>query len=498
MSLTLTRASSKVARIGYEGAGKEASRRGCDADLDDSSDGTTTPAGASSDVVSLITIAVTGAILLVLVLAHVEGVNGPAYWRWPWHSPAWTWPQGAVLYGPAVLTFFAAQLLAQRTWIRLTLLALCAALLIYAAQDIVTADAAIDRAASVLESPTAHGYYTDYLRVAKGNWLERFHEMTPTFNLHSRTKGPGALLFYSLLSAVVDPGRALTRVAAAILGLLSLLGIPLVFALARTLGATGRAAFASASLFAIAPALGAFWPSFDAVYPVVTCLLAIAWHQALVTNRARYSVAFGGLLAVTLLFTYNLLVLGAFFLAYAAVWTVRSSTAGQPWYRSLGRPLRHALTAMAVLVLLYGAFYVTSGFDPIATFGSALGNQSDLLNEIPRPYPATAVFDLTDLALGMAWLPVLPAAVAARAAVKDLRGARSQLVLLCLFPPVLVALLALLPGETARVMLFMVPLVLVAAGLEVSRWGEATRLVLYAATIALSIAVVRTMIFVIP
>jgi hypothetical protein len=313
---------------------------------------------------------------------------------------------------------------------------------------------------------------------------------------HSVTKPPGILLSYTATFALSPPSPDTADRIAIALGLLAALGVPMTYAAARALGARRDAAFVAASLFAVAPSLGAFWPSFDAVYPAVACALVITWHRALLTGRVVWSVAFGLVLAIAALYAYNFLVLGAFLLLHALV-VVWLRHGGPGYVRALvAGPGRQALVVVATWALAYAVVHASSGFDPVGTFRRALAIQGELEGGLDRPWRRIILFDLTDYALGMAWLPAIPAVLGAAAAWHRAPRAHFPLVATCLAQPLIVAVTGILPTETARTWIFMFPFVLIPAGIEMATWRPGSRAIVYTLVLAIHVVIARSLIFV--
>ena len=473
---------------------------------EESRDGQTQPDARPPAFLEPLTVAVVvvaTAVLSWLVLRRVDGINGPAYWRWPWRGgPGDIVGSEYVLALPAAVTLLAAQVVASPrlsrripVWVPLVILTLTAAFLLHGAQEISSPGSVTDRVAGVLESDPAHGFHDDAMRLAtEDDWLRRYPDLLPTLHLHPSTKGPGIILAYRALASVLGYGRSLTNTMGLLLGFVSLLAVPAVYVTTRVLGGGRRAGLLAATFMAIAPSLGAFWPSFDAVYPVVACVLIVLWHRALDRSEPVTAAVFGIALALTVLFAWNILVLGAFLLLLTIVLVRRDV--------SVLRVALQAGIALAAFAVFYVVTWIAIDYDVIATFTAALDVQQGLLELIPRPYPDTALFDLTDVALGLGWAPAIVAVVGTVVAVVvALRTGTfwtgtAAIRLACLLQLVIVAVLALLPGETARVMLFMFPLVIIAAAMEAARWRVWSSSVLVGATFVLSILITRTMSFV--
>ena len=68
-------------------------------------------------------------------------------------------------------------------------------------------------------------------------------------------------------------------------------------------------------------------------------------------------------------------------------------------------------------------------------------------------------------------------------------------VLLCLGQVLLVAVAGLIPTETARVWLFMLPLLMLPVGLELSRWGTGGRMLVYGCLWGLMVLTCQNLVF---
>jgi hypothetical protein len=111
-----------------------------------------------------------------------------------------------------------------------------------------------------------------------------------------------------------------------------------------------------------------------------------------------------------------------------------------------------------------------------------------------RTWPLTVPFDLTDFALGAGWVcPLLAIYYLFGSARRD---GRLALILLCFAQFVAVAVSGLLAGETARVWIFMFPLLVIPAGLELSKWTRGPRLTALACLWLLTALLSQNMVFV--
>jgi hypothetical protein len=259
-----------------------------------------------------------------------------------------------------------------------------------------------------------------------------------------------------------------------LIGALAAAAVPFTYLLLNRLLENADAAFHGASFFALTPGLILFFPEFDQAYPIFTCALTTFWAAAVTRRRRIYAVCFGLTLSLALFWSYTLLVLGLFLGGLTGLLAISK------FGRNSGFILQSALTALLVVTLSYGALWHLAGFRPVETFQTALGNQSKILLDLARSYPRTIFWDLFDFALGAGWIGVLLAGLSVyRSARAAPRGRDLQLSLLALGQFVGVAVTGLLQTETARVWLFMAPLLMIPVGLELQHWKFSQRVLAY-------------------
>jgi hypothetical protein len=477
------------------------------------------------------------AILGILIARHAPGIDGPAYAHYGWHRAPW----GLIL--PPLLVaacIFAAALFVRArvraVWPSLLLLMACTAALMFTNVLHQGNGRSLRPLVGSVESPMIESYFADAAALCNGpgtvrDWLAGYPQLLPQMYLHSQTKGPGpVLLFVPFIRIFGETDRAALAAAIA-LALLIPLAVPATYALARALGIGRDGAFFAAAAVSLFPSLVLFYPLLDGLWVSVTAVLLALWARALRGNSTAAAAGAGAVLFALTLCVYNVLVIGALMVAYGFALPPRG--------RRVGRFLRAAVVAVLIFVALYGLLFVTTGFDPVATFQAAHANQARLLPTFDRPYPRTILFDLTDFALGVGWIALVPAVLAVarprgdddvssasrgddgggaaasdrgeatgpgdggatgpdRAAASGPDGGRigrphdgraagpGRLVLLLgLLELLVVAATGLLPGETARVWAFLTPLVAVPAGAELARWRPAARVVFFACALVL-------------
>lgn len=408
-----------------------------------------------------------GVVAVLLLLVHVDGVNGPRYWQWPWRRLAGlrVFPMMAV----AALPFAAA------CWLRwndrlavrggLALLGLSALLAMLAGVGLPEDPFSLVRLWQYTAHPLITSYFTDAAtQVETPHLLADYHELLPSFHLHTQTKPPGPVLFHGFMIRLfgVNPAAALAGGVA--VGLLATLTLPATYWLARVLGADRDASFMAACIMGVCPGFLLFLPELDQVYALFACLLLGGWVLVLRSPRAPWALAWGALLFVASFQAYNLLVLGV---VLGLVTLLHLRERGRDAFVGVAVRGGMALLALAVLYALLASW---TGFRPVDTFQVAVANQAAMKGALGWIYPNTVPFALLDFALGMGWLPLLLAVLFLVGPTRTRQPGFYLACAACLLQVVVVALTGLMPSETARVWIFLMPLVALAAGHELSRW----------------------------
>lgn len=420
---------------------------------------------------------VAAGVIAMLLIGHVPGINGPWYWQWPWRRL-----DASRVLLPMALAF-APFLLAQILYARgrlghagaLAGVALTTLLLEAVSIGVQGPHFNLMRIALVVENPIITSYFTDALGfTGLADWLGSYPDRMREFHLHSINKPPGPILYYASFLQWLEP-RPAAFFGGVVVGVLAAACGPATFVLTRQLGAPADSAFHAASYAALCPGLVLFFPEFDQVYPLLCVALLATWILALERDRGRWSTCFGAVLAGVAFTSYGLLVLGAFALGYTVLFCARDPNRPARVFVAV----RHAAIGLGTMACAYAVLHALTGFDPFTTLVTAMENQARHAATLGRPWPVTVPFDLLDFALGTGWLSFLLIGLG----LARMRGrAPRQLdwvVLLCLGQVLLVALAGLIPTETSRVWLFMLPLFMLPVGLELSRWGFGGRIMVY-------------------
>jgi hypothetical protein len=271
-----------------------------------------------------------------------------------------------------------------------------------------------------------------------------------------------------------------------VLGLLTSFAVPLVFAFTERVTGDPRSAFAAATIWTMLPGMIVIFPSLDQLYPVFTLALFYLWWRAL-EGRADYAAGLGLALFVALLFSHSILVLGAFFGLSAILAGV--------WAKST---IKNILLAGGVSLGIVAAAFLAacwlSGYNHVAALRESIRIQAGLARAWGRPYRLTVFWDLYDYFLASGWI-TLPILALAAARMKNewtsLSSGLRAFAPAALGTLLIVDLSGLLRAETARVWLFLQPLVIPLAGVELSRWNRAWRHAAYG-TLLMILVIIRS------
>jgi len=419
----------------------------------------------------LITVIVATSALAILILRHARGIDGPWYAHAGWHhAPArQIWPAMALCAIPLIAGIwvyerFRLTLLAI-AWVMISVTGFTLTCVTHLANEF-----SWEPMIRLIENPVAISYFADAARLTNSassapDRLRHYPQLMPQMYLHSQEKPPGPVLYYATFIHFFGPTDRAAFIAGITLACIIPFGVAATFWLARVLGAAPRESFYAAVALALMPSLNLFFPSFDPAYVIASCALLGSWALAMKQERIGASIAFGAILSLVVFIAYNLLVLGAVIVALGWILPPRS--------RRIRVFLNHCAIALVTFTAIYLILYLITGFDPIATFSTALSNQSRLSANWYRPYPWTILFDLSTFLLGAGWIAALLVLFYVARPVQ----LRRDVVIIGIIQIVLVAVTGLLPAETDRVWAFMTPLVAIPAGAELARWKPVSRVI---------------------
>jgi hypothetical protein len=330
--------------------------------------------------------------------------------------------------------------------------------------------------AQSVQDPGVTGYYSNAAEITDVRaFLDGF--ANAKLHTHSKTHPAGPILYYYGLIRAFGAENA-AWVGGLLIGVIASFGVAMVYVFAGLWTTAGSARVMPCFVFALSPALIGFLPELDQVYPIIALTMIVTWARALAGPRA--GVWLGLALFIASLMAYNLVATGAFMAPYTLWWLHQ-----RRWQRQdMLRVLLAAAVALATFVAAHLLLWAATSYHPIDSFRSSLSAQAHFSRHNRRPYGSVIWTDPFDFFLGggLITLPLLLLHLR--------RQPERALTWLALFAIVAVDLTGLLRCETARVWLFLQPLVVVPAGLELARWEPHTR-ALTLGLLALILIVVR-------
>ena len=347
------------------------------------------------------------------------------------------------------------------------------------------------RVASIVECPDCTSYFTEALTVKNiGSFLQSFHLNQHVF--HGQNKPPGPVLYYVLMLRLFNDPYHAALIGGILIGLLATFSIPATYFLVKSLINNQHAAFHAASYISLTPGLVLFFPEFDQIFPVFTCLIIGCWVLAIAKDSIAYSSLLGAITSIAFFMTWNPAVLAVFLMLYTICFLICSDGAGK-----LSLVLRHICVALALIVFVYFILWLVSGYHPIKALHTAIIRQNAIAPP-DRIYPKTILFDLTDYLLGTGWPIVLLVMFIARKIRAKTHDNEWWVSIIGLVQIASVAIMHLLPAETARVWIFMFPLIALPVGLELSKFSNSVRVAVYASFWILTLSICQNMTFIRP
>jgi hypothetical protein len=441
---------------------------------------------------ALVAVLLVGIAFALGVVLRIDAISGPSYWHRRWHDL--DLPRTFALLAIALPAVFAAlrEGAPDDASVRARLLLLMLASFALQVLGMLSDPDGFTRLQAIVLSPVATSYLTDALKITDpGTWLAGFH--AARLELHSSTHPPGPILFYYGVREMV--GEANTPIIGALaIGATSTLGVPVMWWFSRLWTNLREPRLLACALYALLPALAAFLPEFDQVYPLFAMLIVLGWVNALHGSRGHVALFAAALFGATM-FAWNLLAIGVFVVLYSTYFLSRRHCA------------RTALRTLAVTAALglggavvgYLILWSMTGYDPLRSFIHALDEQA--ARALPdRPWLSCVVFDLYDFLLGSGMLM-------APLFYLFLRHARSRLGCdataralgwIGLATILLIDVSGLLRAETARVWLFLQPFLVVPAALALSGFGRHARLAVLALQWSIVAALIGRVAFIAP
>ncbi len=481
----------------------------------DLSQRTSVRAGKAADmpqrVMLLIVVGVAG-ILAVMIYFKMFHLNATPYHTWDWSEHSFLWTYALVL--PCVIPFVIAQGLYQR---RPREVVKCLSLIC------LTTFVMMITCSNVQHDPypgpgrmvgivTGRGFVFGYYYQARdfmvrdispAQIVADYPKYLPSFELHPSTKPPGPILFESVILRTMRAlhlADALDRKPAVVSGLLiailATLGVPATYRFIKFFTKDPDAAFHGASYLALCPSLMLVFPQFDQTFMLLTVLLTILWAIAVKTDDLRFAAVFGLALGASEFITYLPTVLGIFLLGYAILKYVVEREG--PWTRLMKLGCVAVGGILAFYVMMFAIFH----YNPLASFHAAMANQARNMADMEaigqgRHLPRTIGWDFYDFALGSGYISYLLVAFffIGAALRHQWNTPQFRIAVLCIVQIALVALTGAVQCETARVWMFMLPMLALPIGLELSRWNFGSRIAVYMALLLLTAVICQRMDF---
>jgi hypothetical protein len=285
---------------------------------------------------------------------------------------------------------------------------------------------------------------------------------------HSATHPAGPILFYYFFVRLFGPDVGALLGGCAV-GLTASFGVVVMYAFAGLWTSGRRVRLLASAFYALLPGLTVFFPELDQIYPNFSMLIILAFVNALSPSHTwyRYALGLGAVVFAATFFAYNLLAIGAFLLYYGIYWL---------WRKGGSRAaaitiLRTTAVAVIATASLYLLLWATTGYNPPAAFRHSLVRQDASTHWLNRPYQVFIFADLYDFALaaGIIAIPILWFYLRRLREEFKANPNGAALTLIGLATVLTVDLSGVLRGETARVWLFLQPLVIVPVAVQLAR-----------------------------
>lgn len=414
-----------------------------------------------------------GALFALAILTEVPHFNGPDYWVWPWHTLSFD-RAVAGFAGPFVFYVYllrkwsAEPVLtsARARWL-VTGLVACSMMFQYAGFH---ADKRGRRLIpDIVENTAITSYYTDATHIEDVfSWLPNFANLE--LEHHSETHPPGPVLYW--YGCIKLFGEKAARLKGAfIAGILASLGTALIYAFGSLWTQDRSARIGPCFLYALLPSIIVFFPELDTVYPIGSMALLLFWHRAF--DQRRAAIWLGLTLFAASLMAYNFVTIGAAMLLYAALRLHR-----QHWQRDAFK--RYAIVGGIALAVALGAhvlLWAATSYHAIDSLLGSLAIQEVYADKYQRPWKLCIFWDIYDFFLGsgMLTLPLIALGLRRPELQPKPVPIDRTVTIIFLLAILSVDLTGLLRCEAARVWIFLQPLIIVPAGLQLARFSVADR-----------------------
>lgn len=444
---------------------------------------------------TLISIIALELVFLAGTIFHVDYFNGSPYWRWDWRHLNYlrTTFYLALPLIPFVYALYKTQTLKKEEAARKLVIVMMASNGLFQVMGMAAELQPLELLKSIVLSRRATSYFYDAGQINDiFSFLENFH--TLDLRAHSSVHPPGPILFYYVMIQLfgADAGAYIGGFAVAIM---ASLGVLVLYLFSSLWTEDSKTRLTICALYAFLPGLVLFFPQFDQVYPIFSMLLIYYWEMSLRGAR-RTAIYLGLVLFMATFFAYNLLAIGAFHLLSATVFLFAEANAG----RKLRTVVATGITAISTTVLCYFVLFLLTGFNPVLSFGRALVEHARILSVVQRPYGFYLCYNFYEffLSSGIILMPLLLTFV--RKTVGSIKAVDKSVTLtyIGLVSIIVIDLTGLLHSETARLWLFLQPLIMIPVGFELVLLSKPRRWLVFL-LLWVNLVVIKTnMWFVIP
>jgi hypothetical protein len=423
-----------------------------------------------------------GAVFVVGVFLQRTPLNGSLKltgWEWPWRNDIELLRVVVFLLAPFSMIHYALRKSEKEPDSRLSI---CLGILalgnfLLQVMGILTDPRGWGLIQQIVLSPNSTSYFTDASHIhGLAAWLRNFDHATLGF--HSSTHPPGPILFYYLFFASFGSPKGALLGGCAV-GLMASLGVCVMYVFAGLWTENRHTRIVASAFYALLPSLTVFFPEMDQIYPILSMLLILFWCRSLDSRHspAREAAFAGLILSATILFAYNLLTVGVFLCCYSLYGAWRQGWSKSSWVQLA----RSSGIVAGVCAGAYTLLWLTTGYNPIASFLNALSNQAVYDATFARSNALFSLFDPYDffLGAGMLALPLVLFQLIRILKDFDLRQNEVALSLIGLASIATVDLTGVLRGEAARVWMFLMPLLVVPVALELSRFEQRWRTAIF-------------------
>lgn len=432
-------------------------------------------------------------VFLAGTILHIDYFNGLPYWQWPWRHLGYLrttfyfmlplFPYGYALYKTETFK--------DRNKAYKILGVLAVSNFLFQVIGMATESQFFETVKSIIASRRATSYFYDASQMTDAvAFLRDFHALD--LRAHSSTHPPGPILYYYGLIRLFGADAA-PYVGAFVIAFTASMGVFVLYLFSSLWTTEAKPRLTICTYYALIPGLVLFFPQLDQVYPIFSMLLIYLWDMSLRRSR-HYAIYFGAVLFAATFFAYNLLVVGAFHLLSTSVFLLSD--------RRIGKRFRIVASAGLLAVGTAGACYVAlfemAGFRPLLTVARTLKAHIYLVNALPRPYVVYLFYNFYEFFLGSG-IVVMPLLVAyiRRASGRQMAD-DTVFSYLGFLTIAMVDLTGLFRSEITRLWLFLQPLVVVPAGLELVRLSAAQRLAVYLMLWVNLIVIKANMWFIVP